>query len=234
MKRTLLPLFLLVATIGANSQESPQTSPSQPSGTLPAPVQLSPTNGARLHGYPRRIVFEWSKVPGADGYGIELDYYWGQWSSQAGKTTHMERVNDPTFTFDFYGNQPGSWRVWAMDKKDRPGTVSAWSLFSFGPENEVMPLPPPDSPPRFSQMPVAAPLPTQVGKVHEPPLSDPETGEPCNWPPPGLPSGVTPPKVTYHPMPEFTEAARKAKVNGGRDTRSRCWCRWLGEARVHC
>jgi TonB family protein len=159
------------------------------------------------------VVFQWSKVPQANGYGIEIDYYAGQWTSQQGKVTFMDWVKDPTYTFDFVGDQPGSWRLWAMDKKKLPGQVSAWSVFTFGPDNQPIPPPPPDTAPLFAHLPRAPRVPVPKGTVHQPPIFDPKTGEACQWPFTPV-KGSTPPRVIYSPVPDFTEAARKAKVNG--------------------
>jgi TonB family protein len=183
------------------------------SESLPAPVQVSPANQARLHGSPRTVTFEWSKVSGANAYGIEIDYYTGHWSSQEGKPTLIKRVKNPTLTFDFYGDGPGSWRVWAIDNKERPGQVSAWSLFTFGPDNQAIPQPPPDTAPRFSRTSQQV---TSPEKLHDPPVFDPKTGEACAWPLlTGRPAGVSPPQGIYTPEPEYAEAARRDNVDGG-------------------
>jgi TonB family protein len=186
------------------------------SDSLPAPVLVSPAEQARLHGFPRTVVFEWSTVPGAEAYGIEINYYWGQWNSQAGKPTFMQLVKDPTFTFDFFGNQPGSWRVWAVDKHARHGQVSAWSLFSFGPDNQPIHPPPPGTAPDFTRLPARPDALNRLlpqGKMRDLPVSDPKTGENCTWPP-TYAQGITMPKGVYTPEPAYTDAVRAAKANG--------------------
>jgi TonB family protein len=158
------------------------------------------------------VVFEWSKVPDAAGYAIEIDYYDGHWSSETGRTTFITRVKDPAFTFNFYGDQPGSWRVWALGMKQRKGQVSRWSVFVFGPGNQPIPTPPPDTAPR-AKTPQLPPNSTPRGNVPDPPVFDPDTGEACAWPL-GTPQGVTMPKAVYTPEPDLPVAASRARVGG--------------------
>jgi len=176
---------------------------------MPAPKPISPADQSRLKGMPRRVFFKWSKVNHADGYGIEVSYYGTNWSSPA----KLDWVNDTWLTLDFWGDQPGAWRVWAMDKKGHPGAVSHWSLFTFAGEGTEMPPPPPDTPPDFSKMPRGVRRPLPLGAMRDLPLRDPDTGETCAWPP-GFPQGMKPPKPIFTPEPEFTDAARKAKEQG--------------------
>src|SRR5215472_1445943 len=214
MKRTLLLMLGFVVSAWIGQVDALGLEP-LPSESLPAPVQISPTDQARLHGFPRRVVFEWSNVPGAKWYGIEIDYYGAGWSSQEGRPTHIVRVKNPTLTFDFVGNQPGSWRVWAIDKKERPGQVSAWSMFTFGPDNQLIPQPSPNTAPR-TQLPPEEQAPLPQGKLREPPVFDPKTGEACGWP--SITSrgpGITMPKAIYTPEPDYPDGARADKANGG-------------------
>lgn len=189
--------------------ESGQTS------SLPAPVQISPVDKARLHGFPRKIVFEWAAVHGANGYGIEVNTYGGGWFSEQRRFTHMEWLKDHSLTFEFTGDQPGAWRVWAMDKKGQPGHVSPWSLFTFGAVNSVLPTPPADTPPDFSRLPNKPQTSPPFVEMRPLPVFDPVSREACSWPPPvDQAEGVKTPKAIYTPEPEFTNAARKAKKGG--------------------
>ncbi len=207
----VIPVLLLALAVAqARALQGEQASLE----SLPAPVQLAPSDGVRLHGFPRTVVFQWSKVRGASGYAIEIDYYAGQWSSQIGKPTFIKRVKDPTFTFDFYADQPGCWRVWALEKKNqRTAQVSAWSVFSFGPDNQLIPPPPPNTAPRFQQLHTDQHVYVPPGQLPDPPVFDPVTGEACAWPLAPV-KGLVPPKPTYTPEPQFSAAARKAKVGG--------------------
>lgn len=212
MKRTLLLVLIFLAS-ACLLQVDALGSERLPSESLPAPVQISPADQARLHGFPRRVVFEWSSVPGAKWYGIEIDYYGARWSSQEGRPTYIVRVKNPTLTFDFVGDQPGSWRVWAIDNKERPGQISAWSLFTFGPGNQAIPQPPPDTAPR-SLLPQLEQPPVPQGKLRDLPVFDPKTGEACVWPPPPGQAGVTLPTAVYSPEPQYPEGALADRVSG--------------------
>lgn len=197
--------------IGATAQADSERS------NLAAPNQLSPADKTRLHGFPRRISFEWSKIHGADGYGIEIDYYYGRWASlgMSPPRSQIYWVTDTSMDYDFVGNQPGAWRVWAMDKNGRAGEVSAWSTFSFGPDNQEIPAPPPDTAPLFSRLPGRPHKALPLAKVYPLPLHDPDSGQTCAWPPPTpRQDGIIMPRAVYTPEPEFTEAARKAKAEG--------------------
>jgi TonB family protein len=207
MRRSIFLLGLLWACVVPQALAL-ASGPSEP---LPAPIQISPADQARLHGDPPTVVFEWSKVPGAKGYGIQRDYYsGGHWASEAGQPTFITWVKDPSLTHDFIGAQPGSWRVWAIDNDGHPGQVSAWSVFTFSRGSEPIPPPPPATHPDFSRFPsfISAPQ----GKMRALPVFDP-TGQACPWQPHAVP-GASSPKAIYSPPPEFSEAARKAKQNG--------------------
>lgn len=130
-------------------------SPLQPAPPLPAPAQIAPSQGARMSGYPREATFTWSQVPGASRYGIEIDYYDRGWSAEEHRPDYITSVRDTSFSFQFVGDQAGAWRVWSIDQASRPGKVSEWSLFSFGPLSQAMPSPP-SSAPAFDQTPASA------------------------------------------------------------------------------
>src|SRR5262245_29255115 len=90
----------------------------QAQATLPAPALISPANGVEMHGYPRIMNFQWSPVTGAESYSIEIDCLGccdrQTWCSNNGRTGYIVRgLEVPGFTFSFWGDQPGKWRVWA-------------------------------------------------------------------------------------------------------------------------
>jgi TonB family protein len=200
----LITLWLVSLAVPSFGEEKP----------LPAPMPISPTDQSRLQGNPRRVSFKWSKVDHAVGYGIEIVYYEGRrWSSDGGRPTRVDFLNDTGLTMDFWGDQPGAWRVWAIDRTGQPGTVSQWFLFTFAPEGTEMPAPPPDTLPDFSKMPRTPRREFPVGQMSELPLHDPDTGETCAWPNSPIP-GITMPKPVYTPAPQYTDAARRAKQRG--------------------
>jgi len=113
---------------------------------LTAPKPTAPADGAGLSGFPRTTTLQWTTVPNAASYGVEIDCFHcckaNQWCTDIGGPSHIERnLSQPTFTFDFVGNQPGRWRVWAIDQFSLEGPKSAWSNFTYG-------SPAPASPPR--------------------------------------------------------------------------------------
>jgi len=40
-------------------------------------------------------------------------------------------LKEAAYTFDYWGDHLGRWRVWAVDSQSRPGAKSAWSAFTF-------------------------------------------------------------------------------------------------------
>lgn len=96
-------------------------------GGLTAPIQIFPPNGAVFDYYPRTTTLEWTFVPGAATYVVEIEYYdtmWRPWQQVTGivATNH---------TFDFIGAQPGRWRVWAVDASNNPGPATGWWEFTY-------------------------------------------------------------------------------------------------------
>jgi hypothetical protein len=108
---------------------------------LPAPVQLSPAEGAVFTHYPRLTRLEWSPVEGAASYTVEVDSCAGGLSDRRGCVNPQPlriKNNPPTsglisnsYEFSFGGMQPGRWRVWAVDKEGREGFKSPWRHFVY-------------------------------------------------------------------------------------------------------
>jgi TonB family protein len=154
--------------------------PAVSASALPAPKTIAPSDGAVLTGYPRTTTLQWETVTNAARYGVEIDCFHcckaNQWCTDIGGPSRIERnLRQPVFTFDFVGNQPGRWRVWAIDQFSREGPKSAWSNFTYG---SVAP----PSPPRPA---VPAPV-----------------------------VGFAPPSVRERVEPDYTDAARAAKIQG--------------------
>jgi hypothetical protein len=119
--------------------QAPATPVPQPTPTLvtglPAPVQISPTDGKVFEtSFPRTTTFTWSAVPGAKKYIFELMacsngkpndcFIW-----PVDKPKH--EVQSTSYTFGFVGAQPGKWRVTAVDAKGISGTPSGWWTFRY-------------------------------------------------------------------------------------------------------
>jgi hypothetical protein len=120
-------------------REQPKTMRPMP-GTvrvaLPPPAQVSPSPGAVLSNYPRRLKLRWRAVSGAASYTVEIDCFHccksGRWCTDVGrKYKEIPSIGRTGYTFNFAGAQPGRWRVWAVDKKGVPGRKSEWREFRF-------------------------------------------------------------------------------------------------------
>lgn len=186
-----------VAVPAAQAPEPPPApSPTMAERKLPNPLPISPANGVAMRGYPRTVTFQWSDVPGATRYGIEIDCYGcctaHRWCTDVGKSGFtVDSLTQPTYTFDFWGDQPGRWRVWAVAPGLGVSEKSQWSEFTFGKVMEGNIIPP--------VIPPAAP--SELVACN--PASRPAFG-----------AGVTPPKAIYAPNAEYSDAARRDKLNG--------------------
>ncbi len=108
---------------------------------LAAPQPLFPVDGAEFSHYPRTTKLEWSAVPGATSYTVELEVCLpGGADGKACESPRLlqMRENPPlsgiqttSYEFLFIGSQPGRWRVWAVDAQGRAGKKSAWSNFFY-------------------------------------------------------------------------------------------------------
>jgi hypothetical protein len=106
---------------------------------LAAPQPLSPANGTEFDHYPRVTKLEWSAVPGAASYAVEIDFCNGQVRKECSDPRPLEgRALPPTsgiegtsYEFSFLGAQPGRWRVWALDAQGWSGTKSEWFWFVY-------------------------------------------------------------------------------------------------------
>lgn len=104
---------------------------------LDAPVQISPLNGAEYTHYPRTTTLIWGAVTGAATYTVEIDCYHccavEQWCTDVGETWQIvPYVKGTEYTFNFVGDQPGRWRVWAVDATGNDGIKSPWQEFTYG------------------------------------------------------------------------------------------------------
>lgn len=101
--------------------------------TLPAPRQLSPASGTVFNNYPRTTTLQWSTVPGATSYTVQVYYYQpGDTTCTGGAQDYLTpNITNTSYTFDFVGAQPGCWRVWAVDATGRQSPSSGWWEFSY-------------------------------------------------------------------------------------------------------
>ena len=89
--------------------------------------------------------FELSRVEGADSYVLEVDCLdcceSGKWCSELGRSSVLENLKEPRYSFNFNGDHRGRWRVWAT-AGFRESEKSPWRDFSF--ERLASPGPPGD------------------------------------------------------------------------------------------
>jgi hypothetical protein len=143
MRMATIRIFVVsmsVLTFAGCAAKAPQSAnlpaPVTPAG-IAAPSAISPPNGAALTGHPRTIAFQWSPVKGATQYGIEIDCFGccvaDTWCADSRSAYKVQALKEPAFTFDFWGDQPGRWRVWAIGADRAPSGKSPWSEFTFAP-----------------------------------------------------------------------------------------------------
>lgn len=166
-----------------------------PSAAMVAPTPLSPANDAAFHAHPRTVTLQWEPVKGATRYGVEIDCYGccagHQFCGEVGRTFRTDSTSDTKHSFDFVGDQPGRWRVWAISADGLAGPPSPWRRFTFGRVVGGNIIPP-----------VIAP--TNPAEV----VACPATWRTDNF------AGSYPPKAIYDPDPEYTDAARRGRVSG--------------------
>jgi len=107
---------------------------------LPAPRQISPASGTVLRDTPPSATLVWKAVPRARSYSVEYaSVGLGQaCSSPPGEGRTIPNITGTSYTFRLAGNQPGCWRVWAVDAQGTGGSKSPWWEFT----------PPPPAPPQ--------------------------------------------------------------------------------------
>lgn len=191
--KPLLSLLLLVLSLTGPlaAQLPPVVAVIDP---LPAPALLSPVDGAELHTYPRLLEFQWNEVAGANTYAIEIDCLdccqRGAWCSDVQRQGYIVRgIETPGFVFNYWGDQPGRWRVWATGKSGE-GPKSEWRGFTFGNPGGARPLLP------------------NAPYDREPPPTD------CSWRSSmHLLPGTAPPYVTFGPAPEYSSVSGESRIN---------------------
>jgi hypothetical protein len=142
---------------------------------LATPKVINPPDGTVFTHSPRSVTLQWTLVDGAADYTIEVDYYTKgttlppdggkpeDWYSHGGRT-YKRAINQvvPPYTFEFIGDQPGRWRVWAVAPDGRKSEPSPWATFRFAPPAAAGPVPPAGAPAATGQ-PAAAGMPVPTG-----------------------------------------------------------------------
>lgn len=104
------------------------------SSSLRTPAQYTPADGSHFTNFPRTITLSWQKINETAQYIVDVDCFHcdevNRWSNDVGKTYIRENVGTNTsYTFDFVGDQPGRWRVTAIDSVGNTSVPSPWRYF---------------------------------------------------------------------------------------------------------
>jgi hypothetical protein len=118
-----ISIILLNLTFTAEAQTRKVSKPDQ----IAPPELVAPIAGAKLNMFPRKIVFEWKHIEGANKYEIVVEYNDGKWHLLKNAITNV-----PSYTLNFIGKQPGRWRVKSFSKATgKAGVYSEWREFTY-------------------------------------------------------------------------------------------------------
>ncbi len=121
--------------VSANPATGPGGNPSAPrtitfqTGPPPAPVLLTPTDGAVFSNFPRDTTFSWQAAPGAATYEVEIEDDSGPgmtWAPLRTLTTSGTSITD-----GMAGKNTYRWRVTGIKADGTRGATSAWSGFTY-------------------------------------------------------------------------------------------------------
>jgi TonB family protein len=168
--------------------------PPQPS-VIASPSPIAPPDQSVFTNFPRTVHFRWSSGPENARYAIEIDCrdccVSGRWCSDVQGTGYIVAdLRQAEYEFNFWGNQEGRWRVWAVDAKSQPGPKSSWSGFSF-------------------ISPADANRTAPFGNSIQFPQSN-DSSDTIYSPGPGIVMA----KPIYSPPAQYSDSARKAKIRG--------------------
>ncbi len=170
---------------------APPAAAPAPAPELVAPTLLSPAVDAAFHAYPRVLTLEWEPVPGALRYRVDIECY-GCCAAHQFCYLHSETTSGTSYTLDnFVGDQPGRWRVRAISAAGVAGPPCDWRRFTFGRVLDGNIIPPVIPPAKAAEV-----VPC-----------------PADWHTDNF-AGTTPPRAIYDPNAEYTDAARRERVNG--------------------
>ena len=127
MKRKTMLLFISVILLNLVFKVEAQTQKVTKPDPIAPPELVAPVEGAKLNMFPRKTIFEWRHVEGANKYEIEVEYNDGKWKMLKNATTDLV-----SYTLDFIGKQPGRWRVRSFSKATgKAGVYSSWRNFTY-------------------------------------------------------------------------------------------------------
>jgi hypothetical protein len=127
MKRRTILLFISIILLNISFMAKGQVHRVIISEQIAPPELVAPIAGAKINMFPRRTVFEWKHVEGANKYEIVVEFNDGKWKMLKDASTNVT-----SYTLDFIGKQPGRWRVRSFSKASgRPGPYSEWREFIY-------------------------------------------------------------------------------------------------------
>ena len=127
MKRSIIFLSISIILLNLPFNAKAQMKSVSIADQIAAPELVAPIAGAKLNMFPRKTIFEWKHVEGANKYEIFVEYNDGKWHLQKSASTNVT-----SYTLDFIGKQPGRWRVRAYSKSTgKPGVFSEWREFEY-------------------------------------------------------------------------------------------------------
>jgi eukaryotic-like serine/threonine-protein kinase len=134
MRNAIVALSLVLAACSQTRKSAPTPQAAVPAALIPSPIE--PPDGSIFTHHPRTLHFRWSTAPQAVFYSIEIDCFHccvkDRWCSDAqGRGYVVQNLTQPAYEFEFWGDQAGRWRVWAVNAHSQPGPRSPWSGFSF-------------------------------------------------------------------------------------------------------
>jgi hypothetical protein len=127
MKHRIILLSILIILLNLTFKVEAQSHRVIRPEQIAPPELVAPIAGARLNIFPRKTVFEWRHVEGANKYEIVVEYNDGKWHLLKNAITNV-----PSYTLDFIGKQPGRWRVRSFSKATgKSGVFSEWREFTY-------------------------------------------------------------------------------------------------------
>jgi hypothetical protein len=100
------------------------------------PTQLSPLDGTIFNNFPRTTTLSWASLPGAVSYIVEIDCFHccekDKWCADVGSPPLSVRgITTTSYTFNYFGAQPGRWRVRAVGAGGQQSPKTDWWVFIY-------------------------------------------------------------------------------------------------------
>lgn len=125
LMRAIVLCFCMVTVVAACQR---QTTEPEHEPIIVAPELIAPPDSSIFSHFPRITTFQWKPVSGASYYFIEVQYYAdGGWQGGG----FLIRVDSAEYVLEFFGAQPGRWRVRAVSSGAIEGPPSEWWYFFY-------------------------------------------------------------------------------------------------------